>query len=149
MSEEIKITARADVSRPSETEAQKTGAKGQASTPEFSLPSTVCAGGLLLSFFLPWANFFGASPSGFDIQKMGEIHKALWLIPILSGITLVAGFAKWNQQGFAFAAGVMPFVTLLYWFNQLGSDLMQILTYGGYLSLAFGLALLICAFRRL
>ena len=31
----------------------------------------LCAAGLGVSFFLPWAQLFGANLSGFDLQKMG------------------------------------------------------------------------------
>jgi hypothetical protein len=40
-------------------------------------------------------------------------------------------------------AGALPFAVGVYWYSKLGSDMLHILTYGAYLSLIFGAALLI------
>ena len=58
----------------------------------------LCALGLGVSFFLPWAQIFGASLSGFDLQKLGDEQRLLWLIPMFCVITIVAGFAKASQN---------------------------------------------------
>jgi hypothetical protein len=52
--------------------------------PNFSLRKTLfnlCTTVFGVGFFLPWAHFFGAEPSGFDLQKLGGEHRLLWLIP--------------------------------------------------------------------
>jgi hypothetical protein len=105
----------------------------------------LCAVGLGVSFFLPWANFFGANISGFDLQKAGDGQKLLWSIPIFCAITIFAGIAKRGQQIAGQLSGVLPFAVGVYWYSKLGKDMFQILTFGAYLSLAFGLALVILA----
>lgn len=102
-----------------------------------------CAAGLGVSFFLPWARFFGANLSGFDLQKMGDEQRLLWLIPIFCVITIFAGIAERGQQIAGQLTGALPFCVGVYWYTKLGSDLFHILTYGAFLSLAFGLALFI------
>ena len=104
---------------------------------------TLWAAGLGVSFFLPWANFFGTNLSGFDLQKMGGGQRLLWLIPIFSAITVFAGVTKRSQKIVAQIAGALPFCVGVYWFAKLGSDLFQMLSCGAVLSLAFGTALFI------
>jgi hypothetical protein len=103
----------------------------------------LCAAGLGISFFLPWARFFGGNPSGFDLQKMGDQHRLLWLIPIFCVITIFAGITKRSQQIAGQITGALPFCVGIYWYTKLGSDLFHIMDYGAFLSLAFGVALFI------
>jgi hypothetical protein len=103
----------------------------------------LCALGLGVSFFLPWAQFFGANLSGFDLQKSGDEQRLLWLIPMFCVITIVAGFAKASQHIAARITGALPFIVGIYWYYKIGSDLTKLLTYGAYLSLILGVALFI------
>lgn len=104
---------------------------------------SLCAVGLGVSFFLPWAHFFGAEPSGFDLQKLGDEQRFLWLIPIFSAITIFAGFTKRSQKIAGQLTGALPFCVGIYWYSKFGSDLTHILAFGAYLSLIFGAALFI------
>ena len=105
----------------------------------------LCALGLGICFFLPWANFLGVYISGFDLQKEGSGQLLLWLIPILCLITIIAGMTKCRQTIVGRLTGALPFAVGVYWYMKLGNDMFQILTFGAYLSLACGLALLILA----
>ncbi len=105
--------------------------------------TNLCALGLGVSFFLPWAHFLFGAPSGFDLQKLGSGQRLLWLIPILSAITVFAGITKRSQKIVGQITGALPFCVGAYWYNKLGSDLSHILMYGAFLSLIFGAALLI------
>ena len=60
--------------------------------------TNLCATGLGVSFFLPWAHFFFGTPSGFDLQKLGGEQRLLWLIPIFSAITIFAGVTMRSQK---------------------------------------------------
>lgn len=108
----------------------------------------MCAGGLFISFFLPWATIMGGNISGFELQKLGEYHKLLWLIPVCSVITIAGGVTGKGQRLAAQVTGALPYFTLIYWFYQLGKDLTEIMTVGAYLSLGLGLVMFILA-RRL
>jgi hypothetical protein len=105
----------------------------------------LCAAGLGVCFFLPWAQFLGASISGFDLQKAGGGQLLLWSIPVFCLITIFAGITKRGQQIAGQLAGALPFAIGIYWYMKLGGDLFRILAFGAYLSLGFGLALLILA----
>src|SRR5712672_3584964 len=98
----------------------------------------LCALGLGISFFLPWANVLFGTLTGFDLQKLGDEQRLLWLIPIFSAITIIAGVTKRSQQIAGQLTGTLPFMAGIYWYSKIGSDLFHILTYGGYLSLIFG-----------
>ena len=99
--------------------------------------------GLGICFFLPWVNILGGNISGFDLQKAGEGQLLLWSIPIFCLITIFAGLTKRSQQIAGQLSGTLPFVVGVYWYMNLGKDMFQILTFGAYLSLAFGAALLV------
>lgn len=103
----------------------------------------ICAIALGVSFFLPWANIFGANLSGFDLQKMGDIHRLLWAIPAFSLLTFIAGVTKHSQKVIGQLTGLLPFLVGVYWYIKLRGDFFHVLTYGAYLSLIFGAALFI------
>ena len=105
----------------------------------------LCALGLGICFFLPWVNIFGGTISGFDLQKAGGGQLLLWLIPVFCLITIFAGVTKHSQQIAGQLSRVLPFVVGVYWYMKLGNEMFQLLTFGAYLSLAFGLALIILA----
>ena len=50
---------------------------------------------------------------------------------------------KRSQQIAGQLTGALPFCVGVYWYTKLGNDLFQILSYGAFLSLAFGAALFI------
>lgn len=103
----------------------------------------LCALGLGVSFFLPWVQFLGANISGFDLQKAGDEQRLLWLIPIFCAITIFAGITKRSQKIAGQLTGALPFAVGAYWYSKLGSDMFHVLSYGAFLSLAFGAALFI------
>ena len=125
------------------TTASTTSGQNQNVSLGLSHLGNLCAAGLGISFFLPWAQFFGANLSGFDLQKLGDQQLLLWLIPICSAITIFAGITKRSQQIAGQFTGALPFCVGVYWYTKLGSDLFHILAYGAFLSLAFGAVLLI------
>jgi hypothetical protein len=119
----------------------------QTASPSQTHLVNLCALGLGVSFFLPWANVLFGSVSGFDLQKAGDAQVLLWLIPILCTITVVAGIAKRSNRLVGTITGLFPFIVGLYWYYQLGTDLFRMLTYGGYLSLICGTALIVLSRR--
>lgn len=137
MPDEITITPKSE-----STPAISTSEKQTISSCRTQLVN-LCALGLGVSFFLPWAHVLFISPTGFDLQKDGGGQLLLWLIPILSLLTVVLGFAKSSQHIVARITGVLPFLVGIYWYYQLKDDFFHVLAYGAYLSLLFGLLLLI------
>ena len=118
MPDEITITQKTD----SDSTPAATAPENQTATSVRTQLTTLCALGLGMSFFLPWANILSVNISGFDLQKAGNEQLLLWLIPICCAITIVVG---------------------IYWYCKFSNDLFQILSYGAYLSLIFGAAIFI------
>jgi hypothetical protein len=137
MHEEIIITPKSE-----STPAPATPENQPASLPRVQL-ANLCALGLGVSFFLPWAHILFVNPSGFDLQKDGGGQLLLWLIPTFCVITILAGFAKASQHIAARITGLLPFLVGIYWFYKIRGDLFHILAYGAYLSLIFGTALFV------
>src|ERR1017187_9685380 len=136
MPDEITIKSKSE-SVPAAAQENQIASSGRAQL------TNLCALGLGVSFFLPWANFFGAQLSGFDLQKLGHEQLLLWLILIFSAVTIFAGVTKRSQKIIGQLTGALPFCVGAYWYNKLGSDLTHILMYGAFLSLIFGTALFI------
>lgn len=136
MPDEITVTPKSE-STPTTAQENQNASSGRVQL------TNLCALGLGISFFLPWANFFGAHLSGFDLQKLGNEQRLLWLIPIFSAITIFAGITKRSQKIIGQLTGALPFCVGAYWYNKFGSDLTHILMYGAFLSLIFGTALFI------
>lgn len=103
----------------------------------------LCAAGLGVSFFLPWVQIIGANISGFDLQKTSDQERLLWAIPIFCAITIIAGITKKSLRVAGLITGMLPFLVGGYWYPRLGNDMFHILSYGAFLSLAFGAVLLI------
>jgi len=139
MQDEITITKKSESESTTSITAPANPAVASSQAPLIYM----CAFGLGVSFFLPWANVLFGSLSGFDLQKMGGEHRLLWAIPIFCAITIIAGFAKQSQKNIGQLTGVLPYVVGVYWYLKLKDDFFHILTYGAFLSLAFGAALLI------
>jgi len=104
----------------------------------------LCATGLLICFFLPWAQLLGKSVSGFDLQKLGGSFTFLWLIPISCGIAVIASYLKQGQKIAAQFAGMLPFLALFNGIHEFGVDVVKnILATGAYAGLALAVALTI------
>lgn len=95
------------------------------------------------SFFMPWVAFWGGSASGLEIQKHADSYKLVWLLPALAGITLVMNIVGVPTSITRRIAGLVPFAILAYSLSKTGSDLFQILSWGGWVALAAGIALIV------
>jgi hypothetical protein len=126
----------------------------EVSSPTFTQPSrtkqsttrnvvSVSAAALGASFFMPWAAFFGGTISGLDIQKHFDSYKLVWLLPACAAITLVLNLAGAPTALARRFTGAVPFAILAYSLNKFGSDLFQILSWGGWVSLAAGFTLVV------
>jgi hypothetical protein len=98
---------------------------------------------LAASFFMPWAGFFGGNISGLDIQKNMESYKLVWFLPACAVVTIVLNIAGAQTAFVRRITGAVPFAILAYSINKFGSDLFQILSWGGWVALAAGIVLVI------
>jgi hypothetical protein len=102
----------------------------------------VSAAVLAASFFMPWATFLGGNISGLEIQKNVDSYKLVWLLPACAGITLILSMAGAQTAVVRRIAGLVPFALLGYSLNKFGTDLFQIVSWGGWVALASGIALI-------
>lgn len=118
------------------------GATNQAVTINKAHLISICAVGLLICFFLPWIDVIIAKPSGMDFQKESEAAKLLWLMPILSALTIFAGMAGKSAKIASQLAGLTPFVILAY--GRLHEEqLFHVLGVGAYIALILGFFLIV------
>lgn len=148
MPEEVEIKPRAEASAPTTPTETATASAPVAEKPKPELDLTpylvLCAGALCASFFMPWITLLLGHPSGFDLQKLGDLHKLYWAIPLFSGVAIFAALTKKSQRTAAQIAGAVPYAILLYWMAKFESDyakLLQNLDYGAYVALISGAAL--------
>lgn len=139
MSDEITIRPQSESASTPATAGSKDSTASSIGTQLTSL----CALGLGVSFFLPWVHILFTGVSGFDMQKDHNAQLLLWFIPVFCGLTIISGLANSGQHIVARLTGLLPFAVGIYWLTKIGSDLFHILAYGAYLSLGFGLLLLI------
>lgn len=146
MPDEIEIIPRTQsASATTQTEAAHTTAdtadKKSDAGFDFSPYLVLCAAGLAASFFMPWIKVLLGHPSGFDLQKLGDMHKLYWSVPVFAAVAIVATLTKKSQRTAAQFAGAVPYVILLYWMMKFESkymELLQNLDYGAYLALVCG-----------
>ena len=103
---------------------------------------TLAAAGVFFAFFLPWMNILGANVTGLDVQKNFASYKLVWLMPALAAITLGMNMAGSNTDTIRRIAGVTPLVILGYAMNQIGTDFIKAIQWGGWLGLVAGLVLM-------
>lgn len=80
-------------------------------------------------------------PSGFDLQKLGDMHQLYWAVPVFAAVAIVAALTKKSQRTAAQFAGAVPYVILIYWMAKFESkymELLQNLDYGAYVALVCG-----------
>lgn len=105
---------------------------------------SVSAAALGASFFMPWAVFLGANLSGLEIQKHVNSYRFVWLLPVCAVITLLMNIAGAQQTTLMRRiTGIVPFAILAYSLKKFGSDLFQIISWGGWIALASGFVLVI------
>ena len=92
---------------------------------------------------MPWVAFFGGAASGLELQKHSDSYKFVWLLPACAVITLLLNMAGAPTALVRRIAGAVPFAILAYSLSKIGSDLFQILSWGGWVSLAAGFALVV------
>lgn len=102
---------------------------------------------LLISFFLPWIQFFGSSVAGYEVGKLSSNWQWLWAIPIASAAAILLGFAGKRHIEIAQVAGGLPCVALAIVLYQNGADMFKALLVGAWATLLSGIFLLCVAPR--
>lgn len=74
----------------------------------------LCAGVMIIAFFMPWVQFFGLGASGYALSKFASEGKFAWLIPIVAGITVLVSINGKDNRPIGIVAGVLPLVAALF-----------------------------------
>jgi hypothetical protein len=102
-----------------------------------------CAAALLGCFFLPWVSFMAFKITGMHIAREGGKAAFLWGIPALALLALILSAAKKPYRIAACLAGLGPFIALGWFLNEAGQDALRIVQPTGWLTLVFGLTLIV------
>ena len=102
--------------------------------------------GLIISFFLPWANIL-VDYSGYALVNDGLISKYIWSIPIFAFFLIIATLLG-DYILFPVTTGLLPFIFLITESRSSSNDVVSMLSYGGYLTLLLSLTLLILTLFR-
>lgn len=92
---------------------------------------------------MPWIIFIGGNLSGLSIEQNFKSYDLVWVLPAGALITLVLNMAGQSTTVTRRIAGAVPFAILLYSWVKFGGDLFQILSWGGWVALAAGIALIV------
>ena len=90
---------------------------------------------ILVGFFLPWAQLLGQGISGYELGKVGSYGNWAWVAPLTAGYVLIRWFTGASVAGGQLAAGLAPFIGLLYGLANVGTGLFHVLSIGAYLTL--------------
>ena len=105
---------------------------------------------MLAAFLMPWTQVFGFGGSGYQITKLGSYANFAWLVPASATAYLILAIAGSPQRHLAgIAAGLLPWVALLYGISKVTTDLFQVLAIGAYLTLIAAAVLLLLSWTAL
>lgn len=136
---QTKISTDSAVQRPADAPAA-TATRSPAEV--LGQPQNLCAVGIIVCFFLPWAQLFMLNASGFQLQQLGSYGTLAWVIPLLAAATLIAAFNGSANKALPLATGCAPFLGLAYALAKAGGDLFHVLAIGAYLTLLAGAGLI-------
>lgn len=83
---------------------------------------TILAVGIVVAFFMPWFQLFGAGISGFEITNLGSYTNYLWVIPGLAGYTVLLGASGTNNRVMGAITGIVPLATIAYGYFYIQSQ---------------------------
>lgn len=120
----------------------------------FIYPENFCALGLIISFFLPWAQLMGFGASGYDLTKIGSYGNLGWGIPIFALLTIANSQYRAKATNYAgVMAGFYPFLLVLEFQYQNGfppipQEIFHIISIGGYLTALFSLGIIYFSLQK-
>jgi len=143
--------------RQGDTEAPDTsGTPSPSRVPALS-PISICAALLTFSFFMPWVSIEGVSASGYQFSELARLldfprGQIVWAVPALGAVALVGGLYRKAHQWLAILAGTVPICVFIYLVVKAGhykGDLFSMLSFGSWLMLVMGVALIFLGIAEL
>lgn len=109
----------------------------------FNRVEIICAAGMIIFFFLPWAQIFSLGVSGYNLGQLGSYANLVWLIPSFCIFLIVMGLAGKDLKLIGFITGSLPIIGLMYGLANVGSDLFHVVGIGVYLTLLASMVLIL------
>jgi hypothetical protein len=82
--------------------------------------------------------------TGYDVGRLQDYYKLVWLIPLCSLLTMVSAFSRTPFRGAAQMTGALPLLGFVYCLMDSGPDLaFQLLDAGAYVAVLAGVVLLV------
>lgn len=139
-------------------DASRNGSPSSSTAVRPSNPILVLSVGILAAFFMPWFQLLGEGLSGYQLGKLGSYGNYAWIIPVLAGITIAVSLCGVSNRLIGVITGLVPIFGMIYAISRISGEMgprgseqffeaaQHIVTIGVYLTLAFSVGLLICAF---
>jgi hypothetical protein len=127
------------------------------SPPQPSKPILILACCILGAFFMPWVQLFGFAASGYNLGQLGSYGNYAWIIPILSGATIITSLSGSNNRGIGALTGIVPLGAIVYGLIRLagegGGDALngitkmagQVLSIGAYVTIICSIGIVLAA----
>jgi hypothetical protein len=122
-----------------------------------SKPVLILACCILGAFFMPWFQLFGEAASGYNLGQLGSYGNYAWIVPILSGATIIMSLTGYNNRGIGALTGIVPLGAIIYGLIRLGSEgggdalnglseiVKHVLSVGAYITIICSIAIIIAA----
>lgn len=107
-----------------------------------------CSVGLCACFFLPWVNIMFINLSGYQLANQGTELLLFWLVPGLAAIALLLCVLEQPFEVPAILAALAPFVILAWGLNKYGTELLQGIQPGGWITLGLSVVLFIAGSHK-
>lgn len=103
------------------------------------------AAGMLVGFFLPWAQIWGFGVSGYNLAQLGSYGNWAWAILLSSIITIVVFSTNQSailERAVAYITGALPIIGLAIGMTKIGTEMFHVISVGVYICLVAGAALI-------
>ena len=122
-----------------------------------SKPVLIFACCILGAFFMPWFQLFGVAATGYNLGQLGSYGNYAWIVPILSGATILLSLNGYNNRGVGAFTGIVPLAAIIYGIVRLvsegGGDALRgvsevvshVLSVGAYVTIICSIGIIIAA----
>jgi len=127
---------------------------------ECSKPVFQCAIALLAAFFMPWFQLFGLGLSGYDLGQLDSYGNLAWIIPCLAALVIFLSMQELPNRAAGALLGLIPLSGMSYALLIIAGEggnratrnvfevLPHVLSIGGWLTIAFSVAIILAAMHR-
>jgi hypothetical protein len=110
--------------------------------------TAACSAGLCICFFMPWINIFIFNLSGYQFANQSTEFRGFWLVPGLAAITFLLSIFEKPFELLAILTAIAPITILVLGLKQYGTELLQGIQPGGWITLGLSVILLLTYFHK-